>query len=75
MIQAKITTVGNSVGLILPKEALAKLRVKKGDVLYLCETPEGYTLTPYNKEFIQQMTLSEEIMHADRDVLKILADS
>ncbi len=75
MIKAKVTTVGNSVGLVLPKEVLAKLRVKKGDVLYLCETPDGYTVTPYDKDFVEQMTLAEEIMHDDKDVLKVLANS
>jgi putative addiction module antidote len=75
MIQAKITTVGNSLGLVLPKEALAKLHVKKGDVVYLCESPEGYTLTPYDEAFIKQMTLAENIMHDDKDVLKVLANS
>jgi putative addiction module antidote len=75
MIQAKITTVGNSLGLVLPKEALAKLHVKKGDVVYLCESPEGYTLTPYDEAFVKQMTLAEEIMHDDKDVLKVLANS
>jgi len=75
MIHAKVTTIGNSLGLVLPKEALAKLRVKKGDVVYLCESFEGYTLTPYDEEFVKQMTLAEDIMHKDKDVLKVLANS
>lgn len=75
MIQAKVTTVGNSLGLVLPKEALARLHVKKGDVIYLCESPEGYTLTPYDEAFVKQMTLAEDIMREDKDVLKVLAHS
>lgn len=75
MIQAKITTVGNSLGLILPKEALTKLHVKKGDVVYLCESPEGYSLTPYDETFVKQMLLAEQVMHTDKDVLKVLANS
>jgi putative addiction module antidote len=75
MIQAKITTIGNSLGLVLPKEALAKLHAKKGDLLYLCESPDGYTLSAYNAEFVNQMMLAEAIMHKDKDILKVLADS
>ena len=59
---------------ILPKEAMARLRVKKGDTLYLTEAPDGgYRLTPYDPEFARQMTLAEEIMREDRDVLRALA--
>ena len=47
MLKVKVTAIGNSMGIVLPKEALAKLRAEKGDVLYLVETPEGMTLTPY----------------------------
>lgn len=75
MIQAKVTTVGNSLGLGLLKEALAKLHIKKGDTVYLLESPEGYTLTPYDETFIQQMLLAEEIMHTDKDILKVLSNS
>lgn len=73
MIQAKLTAIGNSIGLVLPKAALAKLKVKKGDVLYLCESPDGYTLTPYDKEFVRQMSLAERIIHDDKDILKVLS--
>ena len=73
MIQAKITTIGNSVGIILPKEALAKLKVQKGDSIYLSETAEGYNLSAYDKEFIAQMTVAEQIMHDDKDVLRALS--
>ena len=73
MPSLKITTVGNSAGVVLPKEVLEKLRVSKGDVLYLVEEPDGYRLTPYDKEFVEQMEAAEEIMREDRDVLKVLA--
>jgi putative addiction module antidote len=70
----KITTVGASAGVILPKEALAHMKVKKGDMLYLTETPDGgYRLTPYNPEFERQMSLAEDIMHEDREILRQLA--
>ena len=63
MIGVKITQIGNSVGFALPKAALERLRVAKGDQLYLVETPEGYLLTPYDPELARQM-----------DVLKALRD-
>jgi putative addiction module antidote len=73
MQSLKVTTVGNSAGVILPKEVLEKLRVSKGDVLYLVEEPDGYKLTPYNQEFVEQMEVAEDIMREDRDVLKVLS--
>ncbi len=73
MPKLKITTIGASAGLILNKEVMAKLQVKKGDSLYLTEAPGGYRLTPYNPDFERQMALAEEIMHDDRDVLRALS--
>jgi putative addiction module antidote len=74
MLSLKITTIGSSTGIILPKEAMAHLKVRKGDVLYLTEAPDGsYRLTPYDPEFERQMSLAEDIMHEDRDVLRALA--
>lgn len=73
MTALKITTIGNSVGVVLPKEVLEKLRVSKGDKLYLVEEPNGYHLTPYDEEFVKQIEAAESIMRQDRDVLKILA--
>ena len=73
MPKLKITTIGASAGLILNKEVMAKLKVKKGDSLFLTEAPGGYRLTPYDPDFERQMNLAEEIMHDDRDVLKALS--
>jgi putative addiction module antidote len=74
MMKFKITTVGASAGFILPKEAMARLKVEKGDTLYLTETPDGgYRLTPYDPDFERQMRLAEDIMHDDRDILHALA--
>ncbi len=70
---AKITTVGNSVGITLPKEVLAKLRVGKGDSLCLTETPDGVLLTPYSVEFATIMEAAEIVMREDREVLRALA--
>ncbi|MBL4638896.1 MAG: AbrB/MazE/SpoVT family DNA-binding domain-containing protein [Kordiimonadaceae bacterium] len=73
MTELKVTTVGNSTGVILPKELLAKLRVQKGDKLFVSETPNGIELTSYNPEFAAQMDMAEDIMREDRDVLRKLA--
>ena len=74
MLSFKVTTVGASSGVILTKAALAQLKVKKGDTLYLTEAPDGaYRITPYDPEFARQMELAEAIMHDDREVLRALA--
>ncbi len=70
----KITTIGNSVGVILPKEILAKLHVGKGDLLYVSETPDGIKLVPYEDNYAMQMDLAEKIMRKYRTVLKKLAE-
>ena len=68
-----LTTIGNSVGVVFPKEILAKLRIEKGDTLYVLETKRGIELTPYDPTFAKQMDLAEEIMHEERDILRKLA--
>ena len=73
MIALKITTVGNSTGVILPKEVLARLKMQKGDTLYLVETPDGYQLTPYDETFARQVRAAEEVLRDHRDVLHELA--
>jgi putative addiction module antidote len=70
----KITTVGSSAGIVLPKEILAKLRVSKGDSLYVLETPDGVELRAYDAELAEQMEAAERVMREDRDVLRKLAD-
>lgn len=74
MTSVKVTTVGNSVGIVLPKEMLERLRINKGDVLQVTETPKGVELTPYNEEFAQQLDVAEKVMRKRRDVLRKLAE-
>ncbi len=73
MIALKVTTIGNSSGVILPREVLDKLKIRKGDTVYLVETPEGFRITPYDEEFARQMEAADRIMREDRDVLRALA--
>ncbi|MCR6687397.1 AbrB/MazE/SpoVT family DNA-binding domain-containing protein [Pseudoxanthomonas sp.] len=72
-MKLKITTIGNSAGVILPKELLARLRVDKGDELHALETPDGIRLTVYDPKLAAQMDVAERIMREDRQVLHKLA--
>ena len=74
MTTLKVTTVGNSAGVVLPREVLQHLRVSKGDTLYVLETPNGIELVPYDPEFAGQMEAAEQVMREDRDVLKKLSE-
>jgi putative addiction module antidote len=69
----KITKIGNSAGIVLPKEVLARLRVDIGDEIYLSETPEGLRVTASDPDFAALMDMAEGIMRKDRDILKVLA--
>lgn len=73
MSTLKLTQIGNSVGVILPKEVLARLKVGKGDVLYLSEAVNGVLLSPYSAEFEDQMSAARELMKKRRAVLRELA--
>jgi len=70
----KLRAIGNSTGVVLPREILEKLRVKRGDELMVLETPDGITLTAYDPEFARQMEVAEEIMRRRRNLLHKLAE-
>ncbi len=69
----KITSIGNSAGVILPKEVLEKLRVSKGDSITITETPDGLLLTPFDETVSRQMEMAERIMRENRNMLRKLA--
>jgi putative addiction module antidote len=69
----KITRIGNSAGVVLPKDVLARLRVGPGDTLHLTEAPDGVRLTAHDPDFAEQMEVAERIMRRDRNVLRALA--
>lgn len=73
MIRLKVTQIGNSLGVVLPKEALARLKVGKGDDLFLTEAPDGYRVTPLDDEALRQLEAAREIMNRRRAVLRELA--
>jgi putative addiction module antidote len=70
----RLTTIGNSTGVVLPRTLLDRLRVGRGDTLYVVETPMGFELTPYDPEFAEQMDVAERVMREDRDALRLLAE-
>ncbi len=74
MISMKINSVGNSLGVILPKEALAKLNAGKGDVLYLTEMPGGdFRLSLMDAEVAEAVRIGEAVMDQYRDTFRALA--
>jgi putative addiction module antidote len=73
MTALKLTQIGNSIGVILPKEVLLKLKVEKGDTLFVTEATNGVTLTPYDPGLDEQIAAGREFMHEFRDSFRQLA--
>jgi putative addiction module antidote len=73
MTALKLTQIGNSVGVILPKEVLARLKLEKGDTVFVTDSADGIKLTPYSAEFEAQMEAAREVMKRRRHVLRELA--
>lgn len=69
----KLTQIGNSVGVILPKDVLAKLKLEKGDSIFITETPDGYAITPYDPAVEAQLQAGRAFMHEYRDTFHQLA--
>ena len=73
-IETKVRKIGNSLGILLPKEAAQALRVKEGDTLYLTEAPNGSLgITPERPGFKDIMALAEDGMNRYRNGLRELA--
>jgi putative addiction module antidote len=73
MTTLKLTQIGNSVGLILPKELLARLKLEKGDTVFVTESAHGVNLSPYNPSLDEELALGREFMHDYRDTFHQLA--
>lgn len=69
----KLTQIGNSIGVILPKEVLANLKLTKGESIFLTETPDGYAMTPYDPALDEQVSAGREFMRDFRDTFHVLA--
>jgi len=72
-IELKVRKLGKSLGAVLPREALDRLKVGEGERLFLTETPDGYRITPYDPEVEKQFDLAEEGMRVYRNTLRALA--
>lgn len=73
MSQLKLIQIGNSVGLILPKEYLARLRLEKGDSLFVAETADGLVLTPHDPALEAEVEAGRAFMREFRDTFHQLA--
>jgi putative addiction module antidote len=73
MAKLKLTAVGTSTGLVIPKKMLTHMRVQLGDSLHVVETPEGYLLTPFDPTIEAQLEAGREFMKEYRDTFKVLA--
>jgi putative addiction module antidote len=69
----KVTQVGNSLGVVLPRDVAAELNVEKGDSLYLTRSPDGFRVTKTDPEFARKMELAKQIMRKRHNVLRELA--
>jgi len=69
----KLCQVGTSTGVVIPKEMLSRLKVKKGDSLYAIETTDGYVLTPYDPSIEEQLDAGRDFMKQYRETFKALA--
>ena len=68
-----VTSVGNSLGVVLPKDVTSRMELQKGDKIFLTKAPDGYRLTPYDPEFKEQMETARKVMKKRRNVLRQLS--
>jgi len=74
MLDLKVRKIGNSLGLVLPKELLARLKLHEGDKIFLTEAPDGsYRITQYDPEFEKQIKIGKNFMAKYRNTLRALA--
>ncbi|MDQ6940961.1 MAG: AbrB/MazE/SpoVT family DNA-binding domain-containing protein [Candidatus Eremiobacteraeota bacterium] len=73
MVSLRLTRVGNSVGVVFPKDTLARLKLGAGDTVFLTESPDGFRLTPYDPEFGAQIAVAEKVLKRRRAALRELA--
>ena len=72
-LELKLRKIGNSVGVILPKEALSHLKIEEGDTVSLTETPDGYRLSQSQSDFAKTMAVMESLSKRYRNTLRELA--
>lgn len=72
-MELKVTKIGNSLGVILPRDLLGKLQLDKGDSIFLVDSPEGFRITPYDPQFAEQMEAARNLMRKRRNVINELS--
>ena len=73
MATLKLTAVGTSTGVVIPKEMLSRLKLGRGDKLFVVETPSGYLLTPYDPDVERQVEIGKQVMRRYRNALRAMA--
>jgi putative addiction module antidote len=73
MIKLKVTKIGNSLGVVLPKEALARLKIGQGDSVFLTELPDGYRVIAFDEKIVEQVNEGREFMREFRETFRALA--
>lgn len=73
-VAVKVTTVGSSTGIVLPKDVLERLHLERGDTVYLTETPGGVQITPYREDFAEAIDAGRRVMRRYRNTLRKLAE-
>jgi putative addiction module antidote len=74
MATLKLRSIGNSVGVVLPRDLLARLNLREGDTLHVVEQPEGgLLLTTLDPEVAEQLELGRELMREYRETFRALA--
>lgn len=73
MVALKLTKIGNSTGVILPKEVLAEMKLEQGDSIFLTRTKDGFSVSPYAENIEQQMKVARQVMKKWRSALRTLA--
>lgn len=74
MTTAKVISIGNSIGIVLPKEIAARLHVERGDTVFITDSPDGVRLSAYDDAFARKLEAMEQVMRENRDVLRKLAE-
>ena len=69
----KLTAVGTSTGVVIPKEMLASMNLQKGDVLHVVKTQDGYLLTPFDEDVQKQLEHGRRFMKQYRETFQALA--
>ena len=72
-MKLKLRSIGTSTGVLLPKEMLVRMKVGKDDELFAVETPDGYLLTPYDPDVVNQVEVGRKLMRKHRNILRALA--